>query len=249
MAKPSVRRWGRFLARGSRLPTERDWERSVVLEPRPASSEPALVSDGGGLPFPPGALDAPPGQLEPSDPAVAALIAQLARQKTATAGSAGPSLDEWRILARSDDEVLFGRGLPPRLLTVAMRREPPRKTWRSVAVSTARPLRATRDGVRASGWRLDPTRDPSPEDTVVRVLVTEQTWAGGTRADDRLLVPDLHAGAEELVLTMFVTPRNGFQIRSPNPETPARVTLPGPIGRRRLIDGALYEESDRDSGA
>jgi hypothetical protein len=243
MVKPSVRRLGRLLARGSRVPTERDWERSVVLEPRPASSEPALVSDGGGLPFPPGALDAPAGQLEPSDPAVAALIAQLARQKTPAGSSAVPSLDEWRILARSDDEVLFGRGLPPHLVTVAMRRDPPRKTWTSVAVSTARPLRATRDGVRASGWRLDPTREPSPEDTVVRVLVTEQTWAGGTRADNRLLAPDLHAGAEELVLTMFVTPRHGFQIRSPNPETPARVTLPSPIGLRRLIDGSLYDGS------
>jgi len=55
------------------------------------------------------------------------------------------------------------------------------------------------------------------------------------------LVVDLHVGAEELVLTMFVTPRQGFQMRSPNPETPARVTLPSPIGPRRLIDGALYD--------
>jgi hypothetical protein len=39
---------------------------------------------------------------------------------------------------------------------------------------------------------------------------------------------------------MFVTPRRGFQVRSPNPETLARVTLPQSIGRRRLIDGALY---------
>jgi hypothetical protein len=74
----------------------------------------------------------------------------------------------------------------------------------------------------------------------LRILVTEQTWAGGNRADDRLLAPDLHVGEEELVLTMFVTPRPGFQIRAPSPETPARVALPCPVGTRRIIDGALF---------
>jgi hypothetical protein len=150
------------------------------------------------------------------------------------------NLEEWRVLARCDDEVLFGYGLPPHLVTVAMRRET-RNRWASVAVSTARPLRAARDGVRASSWRLDPAREPKPEDTIVCVLVTEQTWAGGKRADTRLLAPDVHVGAEEVVLTMFVTPRQGFQVRSPNPETPARITLPNPIGLRQLIDGALYD--------
>jgi hypothetical protein len=110
-------------------------------------------------------------------------------------------------------------------------------------VSTGRPLRATRDGVRASSWRLDPTREPNPEDAIVRVLVTEQTLAGGKRADTRLLAPDIHVGAGELTLTMFVTPRPGFQMPSPNPETPARVALPSPIGVRQLVDGALYDRA------
>jgi hypothetical protein len=241
MSEPSVRRFGRLLPRRSAFPTERDWERSVVLEPRPASYQPDLVSDGAGLPFAPAALGAPAGQLQPNDPAVGALVAQIARHKTPTGSSAVPNLDGWRVLARSDAEVLFGHGLPPHLVTVAMRRDARRHTWTSAAVSTARPLRATRDGVRASGWRLDLTREPDPEDTIVRVLITEQTWAGGKRADTRLLAPDLHVGADELVLTIFVTPRQGFQVRSPNPETPARVALPHPIGRRRLIDGAVYD--------
>jgi hypothetical protein len=226
--------------RRSAFPTERDWERSVVLQALPAPYPPGLVSDGGGLPFPPTAPGGPAGQLQPDDPAVAALSAQIARQKTPPGGSPVPGVDEWRMLARNDDEVLFGYGVPPHLVTVAMRRDGRRHAWISAAVSTGRPLRATRDGVRASGWRLDPTRAPDPEDTVVRVLVTEQTWAGGKRADTRLLSPDFHADADELVLTMFVTPRQGFQVRSPNPETLARVTLPQPVGRRRLIDGALY---------
>jgi hypothetical protein len=243
MSEPSVRRFGRLFGRSSAFPTERDWERSVLLQPQPAAYGPALISDGAGLPFPPSALGPQAGQLDPADPPVGALIAQIARQKSSTGGSSMANLEGWRILARSADELLFGYGLPPHLVTVAMRRDARRNSWASAAVSTARPLRATRSGVRASNWRLDPTREPNPEDTIVRVLVTEQTWAGGKRADTRLLTPDVHAGTEAVVLTMFVTPRPGFQMRSPNPETPARVTLPSPIGLRQLIDGAIYDRA------
>ena len=214
----------------------------MLLEPRPAPYDPALVSDGGGLPFSPAALDAAPGHLQPDDPAVGALMAQLARQKSTKGSSAGPSLDGWRMLARSDSEVLFGHGVPPQLVTVAMHRGRRRDAWTSVAVTKGRPLRTVRDGVRASGWRLDPTREPAPGDTVLRVLVTEQTRSGGKRADDRLLAPDLHDGARELVLTMFVTPREGFQQPGMSSlETAARVLLPTPIGHRPVSDGALYE--------
>ena len=241
MPESSERRFGRLFARRSPFPTERDWERSALLEPRAASYEPALVSDGGGLPFPPAALDGPTGHLDPEDPAVGALMAQIERQKTAKGKAPVLGLDGWRMLARNDEEALFGRGRPPHLITVAVRRDGRRQSWTTAAVSTARPLRSTRDGVRASGWSPDPTREVGSGDTIVRVLVTEQTWAGGKRADGRLLAPDLHVSADELVLTMYVTPPHGFQVRSPNPETPARVVLPAPIGQRRLIDGALYE--------
>lgn len=202
--------------------------------------DPELVSDGAGLPFPPAALRAQADQLDPEDPPVAALLSQLARQKAPRGAARAPSLEGWRLLAHTADEALFGRGRPPELVTVAMRHDVRRRTWMCLAVSSGRPLRVTRDGVRASGWRLDPDREPQPEDTVVGVLVTEQTWAGGKRADGRVLAPDVHIGADELVLTMFVRPRDGFQMRSPNPETPARVALPTPVGRRRLVDGAIY---------
>ncbi len=242
MPEPPARFLGRLFPRRSSVPTERDWERSAVLEPRAAPHDPVLISDGAGLPFSPAALGGPPGQLDEQDPAVAALVAQLARQKAPKGTTPATGLEGWRVLARSDDEVLFGRGRPPQLVTIAMRRETRRK-WTCLAVSAGRPLRVTRDGIRASDWRLDPSYEPDPQDTVVRVLVTEQTWSGGRRADRRLLAPDVHVGAQELVLTMFVIPPKGFQVRSPNPETPSRVALPDPIGRRRLVDGALFLRS------
>jgi hypothetical protein len=83
----------------------------------------------------------------------------------------------------------------------------------------------------------------SADDTVLRILVTEQTYAGGKRADGRVLDPDLYEDEQELILTIFVTPLEGFLMRSPNPETPACVALSQPVGGRELIDGAVYEHS------
>ena len=223
-----------------------------MLEPRPAPRHPELISDGGGRPFPPPALDGPGEPLDPDDLAVAALFAHLSARavpqrtsrapwKRAAAAQplAAPNLEDWRLLARTDDEALFGRGRPPHLLTVAVRRGGRSRVWTYAAASAARPLRATRDGIRASSWRLDPSREPQPGETVLRVLVSEQTFASGQRADGRVQVPDLYVDADELVLTVFVTPRPGFQSGSRNPETPVRIALPHPVGQRRLVDGAL----------
>ncbi len=230
-----------------------------MLEPRSVSRHPELISDGGGLPFPPAARAGSPRRREPEDTARGAVISPIrprtARKRVArapwkrdaAAPPAPPSLEGWRLLARTDGEVLFARGRPPQLRTVAVRQDARRRTWTCIGVSAARPLRATRDGIRASSWRLDPTHELEPEETVLRVLVTEQTFAGGQRAGDRVLAPDLHVDMEELVLTMFVTPQPGFQSRSPNPETPVRIALPHPVGQRRLIDGALYDTTPPDT--
>jgi hypothetical protein len=254
VSPPAPRRLGRA-AREPKLPNEREWERSPVLEPRPAPCRPELVSDGGGLPFSPLALQGPPGPLDPEDPAVSALAAHLATRSGAKRRFRAPwkrgatprpptaDLDGWRLLARTDGEALFARGRPPQLLTVAVRQEGRRRSWVYAGSSAARPLRAARDGIRASSWRVDPTQEPGPTETVLRVLVSEQTFASGQRADGRVLAPDLYADGDELVITIFVTPRPGYQAGSRNPETPVRIALPQALGRRRLIDGALAQLS------
>ena len=251
MSEPSSRLFGRFRARDRKLVTERDWERSALLVPRSAPRRPELVSDGAGLPFSLAAFEAPPAPLDRENGAVAALIAHL--DGLAAAGRASPvssrdsdappsTLDGWRLLASMDGEALFALGLPPRLRTVAMRREGRRQAWACFASSASHPLRSARGTIRASEWRLDPTREVDPEDKVLRVLITEQAFASGQRADRRVLAPDIFVDESELVLTFFVAPRPGYQMATRNPETPVRVALPHAIGARRLIDGALIQE-------
>ncbi len=200
---------------------------------------PALVSDGAGLPFALALLYVPdPPALYPDDPAVATLLAGLLRRQP----GAGPqALRGWRSLARTDGEALFGRGRPPELTTVAVRRDARRGEWSILASSTGRPLRAARDGVRASSWRPDPDHPPQPSATEVRILITEQTHASGKLAHGRHLPPEIHLGAAAVTLRCFVAPLPGWQNRNvKNPETPAVIALPEPLGARELKDGALY---------
>jgi LmbE family N-acetylglucosaminyl deacetylase len=225
--------------------------------PRLVSAEPELISDGGGLPFPPAALSDQTQSLDVDDPAVAALVAQLAGERPRlrlpwsrkspepdpqTANQeAAAALSSWRQLARTEDEALFGRGRPPHLLTVSIVRDPRRDRWRVTAISRGKGLRAACASARASSWRVDPNFEPVATDTELRILVTEQRRSGGKRAEGRLLEPELYIGEQELILTMFVSPLPVVAIQGANPETPVRIQLPEPVGERAVLDGALYE--------
>jgi hypothetical protein len=243
----------RLVARARGVPTERHWERAAVLEPRSAPRVPELVSDAGGLAFEPGALDGPFEPLDRRDPAVEMLAALLEgrsgssplrkAQPPLEPRSSSSTLEGWRLVARTGEQALFGFGMPPDLVMVAVQRDARRGTWSRADRTAGRPLRVTRDGIRASSWRLDPSQELQADDTVLRILVTEQTYAGGKRADGRVLDPDLYGDEHELILTMFVTPLEGFVMRTPNPETPVRVALSRPVGSRELVDGAVYEHS------
>jgi hypothetical protein len=224
-----------------------------VLTPLITAREPALISDGGGLPFPPAAPFAPFGPLDPSGPAVQALIGQIdfgrkQARKRGLLGRAGrlPEMDAaqklagWRELAATQDEILYAKGRPPQLLTVAVRRSRKDK-WAVIGVSNSRPLRASRQGIRASSWRLDPEFEVNPDQAEVHLLVTEQTQATGTPAEDRLLAPDLYVGADELVLRLYIRALEGYTGRTRRYETAVTVMLPEPVGERAIVDGALYE--------
>lgn len=229
------------------------WENATVLTPTPSTAVPEMISDGGGLPF---HRDAPYERFEPldaDDPPVRALLEQieLGRRRAQPTRllrpkAAPPPMDDntklqgWRVLARTEDEILYARGRPPRLLTVAVKRGR-RDTWTCIGVSAARPLRAIRDGSRASSWRLDPTQPVDPESTELRILLTEQSKATGVLAEDRLLTPELYVDENRIVVRLYVRPLDGYVGGTRRHETPVIVKLPEPVGDRQVLDGALYE--------
>lgn len=212
-----------------------------------------MVGDGGGLPFETEATMMPFEPLDPSEPPVAALLTQIDRsrrlampQRLMRPRAMPPALTieqklaGWRVLASTDSEILYGRGRPPRLLTVSVARNRLGR-WSSMGVSNSRPLRVTRDGIRASSWRLDPDFELTPETRELRILLTEQTMASGKLADDRLLTPEIYLNESELMLRMYVRPIEGYVGRAQKWETPVIIELPEPVRSRRVVDGALYE--------
>ena len=234
-------------------PPPEAWEQAPTLVPLAAEAEPELISDGGGLPFPAARPFEPFEPLDRGDPEVAALLVQIDRGRQQAQPerafrrrakpppmSTADKLAGWRELARSGDEVLYGRGRPPQLLTVAVRRARGGR-WKAVGVSNSRPLRASRDGVRASSWRLDPSFAPAADQSELRILVTEQSMASGALAADRLLAPELHLDADRAVLRVYVRALEGYVGRSARHETPVIIQLPEPLGERQVVDGAVYE--------
>lgn len=224
-----------------------------ILTPLPAALEPELISDGGGLPFHPAAPYEQHPPLDPAEPSVKALLGQIeigrkqARRRGFFRREPAPApMDEaqklagWRPLAATEDEVLYAKGRPPQMLTVAVKRGRG-EHWSVVGVSNSRPLRAIREGTRASSWRPDPDFPLDPEQTEVHLLVTEQTMATGRMAEDRMLAPDVFIDAERVVLRLYVKALEGYVGRTRRHETPVVVRLAEPIGERTLIDGALYE--------
>ncbi len=234
-------------------PRPEAWKDARTLTPTIAAREPELISDGGGLPFTPAAAFSAAEPLDPSDPRVLALIRQidLARRQAQPDRlfrpkakpppmEASQKLAGWRELAGDEAEVLFGRGRPPHLLTIAVRRSGLLNKWSPLGASNSRPLRATRDRIRASSWRLDPSFELNPEQTELRILVTEQTMATGTPVADRLLTPELHLDESEVLVRVYVEPLEGYIGRTSRYETPVIIELPEPLAGRRVTDGALY---------
>jgi hypothetical protein len=229
----------------------KDWAKADRVTPQLTERLPSEISDGGGLGFDPQIFATPAAPLDPEDPAVRILIRQLdvvangpqvtlpwkadprSREELATL------LEEWRLLAETEERRLFGKGAPPRLVTVGVKRER-RNRWAITAVSPGRELRASRDSLRASSFRLDPDTPLSPEDTVLRLLVVERTRSGGRLAFGRFQPPDLYVGEDELLLRCFITPLEGWQAGTRPWETPLLVELPEPVGERQVTDGAVY---------
>ena len=135
-------------------PSQREWTKADTIAPVLSERMPPEVSDGGGLGFEVAALGAALEPLDPSDPCVFALLDQIEtsangpqtrlpwRPRHTDAEAVAEMLDGWRLLADHGTRRLYGKGVPPRLVTVTLERGR-RDKWRVLVLSVARQIRAS----------------------------------------------------------------------------------------------------------
>ena len=101
--------------------------------------------------------------------------------------------------------------------------------------------------VRPAAWWLDPAAAPlSPDTTTIPALITERDCASGQSPEGRVVEPVVFSGADAVLVNVWVRlPDGGPNQDCPsNPEFPLEITLPEPLGDRRLLDGSEVPPRD-----
>ena len=111
--------------------------------------------------------------------------------------------------------------------------------WRVVGWGQCHPSRVLPEGLNEAEWVLADPDAIDPATTTFEALVTERECASGESSEGRIVGPDILAAGEDLLVTFAVRPLEGdaFTCQS-NPPTRVTVTLPEPLGDRRLLDGS-----------
>jgi hypothetical protein len=196
------------------------------------------ISDGGPPAFKVADLNAPLGAELNDDPP-----AQVLRAFAADPGGAeAVPATGWRVLSRSNQEVLFACEEDGEHYLVRVERTPGGNWEWAESAYFFESFQAIRDGNPASEWCVDPAADPpSPADTELQVYVTETHCASGRSAEGRIERPDIFYSGPEVRIVAYVTRLRGTQTCPGNPPTPAVFVLPESIGDRRLVDAGTYE--------
>ncbi len=107
------------------------------------------------------------------------------------------------------------------------------------------PTRVLPAGIGIATWELAPGEAVGPATTGVDVLVTERDCASAQSSEGRIVGPEVVATAEAVTITFAVWGLPGAQMCPGNPATRVRVTLPEPLGDRRLLDGSTLPAQPR----
>lgn len=92
-------------------------------------------------------------------------------------------------------------------------------------------------GYKVATWRLDPTdAGPTARTRALHILVNEQSCTGGRSATGRIGPAYVTIDPFEVNIQVFVEDLPGGHDCQGNPETPARMRLPVPLGDRSLRD-------------
>lgn len=176
-----------------------------------------------------------PLPLDPTDPlAVAYRDTVLDRGETAPVDR-----PDARLVHRDDRYAVFARGNPPGRVDVLA---PGGSGWAVIGtIPCPDPLRIVApDGVDWVSWTLDPAAPvPGPDDTAIRVLVTQPPCGIEQRLDGRLLPPEVAVRGERVLVAIGASTLPPETTCTPGTPPPVAltVTLPAPLGGRALVDG------------
>lgn len=110
--------------------------------------------------------------------------------------------------------------------------------WTVTGWGQCQPMRVLPQGLGDATWHLAPGQSIGPETTTFEAMVTERACASGRSSEGRIVGPDVLALADAVLVTFAVRPLAGAQDCQGNPATSVSVTLPEPLGERRLLDGS-----------
>lgn len=117
--------------------------------------------------------------------------------------------------------------------------------WRPTASSRCWPSIVV-DGIYgAATWHWDPAGGPPGRTTTtILALVRELACSQGAPAADRVSEPVVTVRPDEVAIGFAVEPLPGQHDCEPGAPTPVLVTLPEPLGDRRLVDSGVYPNGD-----
>ena len=215
---------------------------SVAPTLDPAAALAAMRFTCGGAPFPAAALTGPIGAEQADTPAAAALRAFLADPPVA--GRPNHPRAGYRLLAASPRSAEFGAGLA--YVRVALGPT----EWAVEEWGECRP-RAAFEGLNGATWTFAPDVPfPTKRSQAFTALVQETQCTGGLTADGRVLPPAILVGSAEVLVIFAVRPppppppgTTALGCPAPQP-TRVEVTLPEPLGERRLLDGGVSPPAD-----
>ena len=207
----------------------------------PAEALAAMRFTCGGGSFPAAALSGPLGAERAVTPGAFALRSFL--EEPPVAGRPIAPRAGYRLLTESARSAEYIAGLA--YVRVALGAN----VWAVEEAGECRP-RAAFAGLNGATWTFAPDVPfPTKRSTGFTALVRETECTGGLTADGRVLPPALVAGTAEVLVIFAVQPPPppppGQAIGCPAPmPTRVDVTLPGPLGDRRLLDGGVSPPGD-----
>lgn len=221
------------------------------VAPTPSSTPPTAVDPDtvavnatcGGPPFPVSVLSERGTAEAAAGPEADALRALLDR----------PEADDllprsgWRLAVHTGDVVVYIADVEPvadepAFADVTLELVDGR--WQGGGFGQCRPVADVGPGLGLAEFRVADHETLGPETTELDVLVTERACNSGADAGGRIVEPAIIPSAEAVVVVYGVVPRSGEHACPSNPETPARLVLPEPLGDRALLDGSSVPPRD-----